>query len=163
MRCSVKRWFDWLIEHEKLLIGVTLVLALALVAQIKFCKSRVEPATESRQLNTEPNQIPSPSQTPSASTEGVSGTWDMSVPKKRGGAQNWILKLEQHGEQLKGVITSEGGDLTVTGTIKGRTISLSATRFGVTVEFPAVLQGDTMTGEMRALTVTRQWTAKRRM
>jgi hypothetical protein len=159
----MRRCFDWLVKHEKLLIGVTLVLALLLVAQIKFCKSRVEVATESSQLNTEPSQVPSLSQTPSGSRDGVSGTWDMSVQKKRGGTQNWTLKLEQNGEQLKGVINSEGGDLPVAGTIKGQIINLSAKRFGVTVEFPAVLQGDTMAGEMRVLTVTRRWTSKRRM
>ena len=159
----MRRCFDWLIAHEKLLIGVTLVLAVLLVAQIKFCKPRIKLNSESSQLKTEPGQIQSQPQAPSNSREGVSGVWDMSVPKKRGGAQNWTLKLEQNGEQLKGVLNSEGGDLPVEGTIKGEIINLSAKRFGVTVEFPAVLKGDTMMGEMRALTVTKQWTAKRRM
>jgi hypothetical protein len=62
---------------------------------------------------------------------------------------------------IKGVINSEGGDLPVAGTIRGQSIKLSAKRFGVTVEFPATLTGDTMTGTMRAMTVTRPWTAKR--
>ena len=56
----------------------------------------------------------------------------MSV-QKRSGTQIWTLKLEQDGERLKGIINSEGGDLPVTGTIKGQTIKLSAKRFGVTV------------------------------
>jgi len=86
----------------------------------------------------------------------------MTVYGKRGATQTWTLTLEQNGEQLKGVLNSEGGDLPVTGTIKGNVIDLSAKKFGVTVEFPAVLRGETMEGEMRVLTVNRHWTAKRR-
>jgi hypothetical protein len=78
-------------------------------------------------------------------------------------AVDFLRVLEQNGEQLKSVINSVGGDLPVAVTIKGQKINLSAKRFGVTVEFPAVLQGETMAGEMRVLTVTRQWTSKRRM
>lgn len=151
----MRKCFDWLIKHEKLLIGVTLVLIVVLVTQIKFCKSRVEPNTESSQTSSQPENQ-------SGSRADVSGTWEMSVKKRRGGTQTWTLKLEQNGEQLKGVINSEGGDLPVTGTIKGQIINLSGKRFGVTVEFPAVLNGDAMTGEMRVLTITRQWTSKRR-
>ncbi len=153
----MRRCFDWLIEQEKLLAGVTLVLVVALVAQIKFCKARGEPdvnfarSPPSCQLNN-----------PSSSAINIAGTWEMSV-QKRSGTLSWTLKLEQHGEQLTGVINSEGGDLPVTGTIKGQAINLYAKRFGVTVEFPATLNGDTMTGTMRALTVNRQWTAKRRV
>lgn len=153
----MRRCFDWLIEHEKLLAGVTLVLIIALVAQMKFCNARLEPdvnfarSPPSSQLNN-----------PSSSAINIAGTWEMSV-QKRSGTLSWTLKLEQHGEQLTGVINSEGGDLPVTGTIKGQAINLYAKRFGVTVEFPASLNGDTMTGTMRALTVNRQWTAKRRV
>jgi len=153
----MRRCFDWLIEHERPLFGVTLVLVVALVAQMKFCNARLEPdvnfarSPPSSQLNN-----------PSGSAINVAGTWEMSV-QKRSGTLTWTLKLEQHGEQLTGVINSEGGDLPVTGTIKGQAINLSAKRFGVTVEFPAILDGNTLTGTMRALTVNRQWTAKRRM
>lgn len=86
----------------------------------------------------------------------------MSIRKRKGGTQTWTLTLEQNGEMLNGVINSEGGDLPVTGTIKGQTINLSAKRFGVTVEFPATVNGDAMTGTMHALMVKRQWTAKRK-
>ena len=150
-----RKYFDWLIEHEKLLVGVTLVLIVALAAQLKFCKARVEP-----DVNLARSQPTSQLENPSDSTINVSGIWEMSV-QKRSGTQTWTLKLKQDGEQLTGVINSEGGDLPVAGTIKGQAINLSAKRFGVTVEFPAVLNGDTMTGEMRVLTVNRQWTAKR--
>ncbi len=153
----MRRCFDWLIEHEKLLVGVTLFLVIALVAQIKFCKSRIEP-----DANLARSQSSSQLNNQSSSIINVAGIWEMSV-QKRSGTLIWTLKLEQHGEQLTGVINSEGGDLPVTGTIKGQAINLSAKRFGVTVEFPAILNGDTMTGTMRALTVNRQWTAKRRV
>ena len=86
----------------------------------------------------------------------------MSVQKKSGGVQNWTLMLTQKEEALSGIIRSEGGDLPVSGTIKGNEISLSAKRFGTTVEFPARFDGKTMTGTMNALTISRQWTAKRR-
>ena len=145
------RWFDWLVEHERYVVGVTLVLTLALVAQISFCKRPEPPA----------NQAPARTEVP-AGTADVAGTWEMSVQKKRGGTQTWTLKLRQNGQQLKGVLTSEGGDLDVAGDVQGQNINLSAKKFGVTLELPAVLDGDTMKGEMHALSVRLLWTARRR-
>ena len=84
------------------------------------------------------------------------------MQKRSGGTQAWTLRLEQDGERLKGVINSEGGDLPVSGTIKGSSINLSAEKFGATVEFPATVNGDSMTGTMSVLTVTRHWTARRK-
>lgn len=153
----MRKCFDWLVEHEKFLVGVILILVIALVTQLKFCKTRVE-----QDVNFVRSQASSQLGNPSSSSTSIAGIWEMSV-QKRSGTQTWTLKLEQNGEQLTGVINSEGGDLPVTGTIKGQTINLSARRFGVTVEFPAVLNGDIMTGTMRALTINRQWTAKRRV
>jgi hypothetical protein len=149
-----RTFFAWLISHEKLVAGVTLVLVLALVAQVRFCKSRVEPGADSSKPSTHSAQ--------SSSVAGISGTWEMSVQKRRSGTQTWTLNLQQSGEQLNGVINSEGGDLIVTGTIKGQAINLSGKRFGVTVEFPATLTGDMIVGEMNVLTVNRHWTARRR-
>lgn len=157
VKFSMRKCFDWLIEREKLLVGVTLILVLALVAQLKFCKAHVEP-----DVSSERSEPSSQLENPSSSSTSIAGTWEMSV-QKRSGTQTWTLKLEQHGEQLTGVVNSEGGDLPVTGIIKGQTINLSARRFGVTVEFPAVLNEEIMTGEMRALTINRQWMAKRRV
>lgn len=154
----MKKCFDWLVAHEKLLVGVVLILVVSLVVQLKFCQTRVETPADfvrNQPLSRVENQV--------SSAASVAGTWDMSVQKRSGGTQNWTLKLKQNGEQLTGIINSEGGDLDVTGTIKGKNINLTARRFGVTVEFSAVLNGDTMTGEMRVLTVSRQWTSKRRM
>jgi hypothetical protein len=99
---------------------------------------------------------------PSASQSGLTGIWDMSVQKKSGGVQNWRLTLRQEGDALSGVITSEGGDLPVNGTVKGNEISLSAKRFGATVYFPATFDGETMTGTMSVLMIRRQWSATRR-
>lgn len=154
----MRQIFNWLIKQEKLLIALTFVLMVALVLQIRFCGSNVgSDATVSRnQAETSP-----PVHT-SASPSGLTGIWEMSVQKKSGGVQNWTLTLTQNDESLSGIIRSEGGDLPVSGTIKGNEISLSARRFGTTVEFPAKFDGNTMTGTMHALTISRQWTAKRR-
>lgn len=136
-----------------------MVLVVALVAQLKFCNPRVEP-----DVNFARSQPSNLIENPSNLSTSVAGIWEMSVQKRSGtGTQTWTLKLEQNGEQLTGIIKSEGGDLPVTGTIKGQTINLFAKRFGVTVEFPARLERDTMTGTMRVLTISRQWTSKRRM
>jgi hypothetical protein len=153
----IRQLFDWLTEHEKSLIAMTFVLMVALVVQVRFCGSNVgSDVTVSRsQAETAPSvQTSSPS--------GLTGIWEMSVQKKSGGVQNWTLTLTQNGDALSGVITSEGGDLPVNGTIKGDEISLSARRFGTTVDFPATFDGRTMTGTMKALMIRRQWTAKRR-
>jgi len=153
----MREYFEWLVRREKLVVAITCVLVIALVVQIKFCKTRDEPEANPI-LRPQGATRAAPSST---STIGIAGRWEMSIRKRKGGTQTWTLTLEQNGEILTGVINSEGGDLPVTGTIKGQSINLSAKRFGVTVEFPATLDGDTMTGTMRALTVTRQWTAKR--
>ena len=154
----MRRYFDWLVEHEKLLIGVNLLLIVLLGIQLKFCRSRVEPPITQAATGFEK----SADSTPQVPAGVVAGTWDMNVQKPRGGTQSWTLTLDQHGEDLTGVLNSEGGDLPVTGTIKGQAINLSATRFGMTVEFTATLNGTTMTGQMHALTIQRAWTAKRR-
>lgn len=153
----MREYFQWLVRHEKLVAAITCALVIALVVQMKFCQPRSGP--EANLTSSQPEA--GPSTTPAASTIGVSGRWEMSIQKPKGGTQTWTLTLEQSGETLKGVINSEGGDLPVTGTIKGQSISMSAKRFGITVEFPATLSRDTMVGTMRALTTTRQWTAKR--
>src|SRR4030095_12242826 len=153
----MKKWFEWLVQHEKLVVAITFALAIALVVQMRFCKTHPSPEA-TLILNPQGAQPTAP---PASSPTGISGTWRMIVQKPKGGTQIWTLTLEQNGESLTGMINSEGGDLPVAGTIKGQSINLSAKRFGVTVEFPARLSGDTIAGTMRALTVTRQWTARR--
>ena len=153
----MREYLARLVRHEKLVVVITLALVIALVVQVKFCETRVEP-----EANPPLNQPPAGQITHSSdSTISIAGRWEMSIQKRKGGTQIWTLTLEQEGELLKGVINSEGGDLPVTGAIRGRSINLSAKRYGVTVEFPATLDGDTMTGTMRAVTVARHWTAKR--
>ena len=139
-------------------MAMTFVLIVVLVLQLRFCGGNVDSeVTASR------NQAETNSPAPTSSAAGVlTGVWEMSVQKKSGGVQNWTLTLTQNGKALSGVIRSEGGDLPVSGTVTGDEISLSARRFGTTVEFPARFDGETMTGTMNVLMIKRQWTAKRR-
>jgi hypothetical protein len=153
----MSKWLDWLVEHEKYLGAIVLALVVALAVQLKFCKRPVAPDNDVARSKVASQAEKS---VPGSSTD-LSGTWEMTVPKKRGEAQVWTLKLKQKGEQLRGVLTSEGGDLDISGSIRGQNVDLSAKRFGITVEFPAVLDGDILTGEMRALSVRLKWTAKR--
>jgi hypothetical protein len=146
--------FHRLVRHEKLLAAVTLALVAALVLQLKYCR-RPEP-----QEITLTGGATAPS--PGAETADLSGVWAMSMEKRRGGAQEWTLTLRQEGERLEGFIRSEGGDLAVSGTVRGRAVELSAERMGVTVEFPAAFDGERLAGTMRALTVERRWTARRK-
>src|SRR5215208_2875788 len=145
--------FEWLVRHEKLVATVAVLLIIALAVQVKFCKGRI--GAEGAQ------PLASPTPRSPGSKIDVTGRWEMSVEKRSGETQTWTLTLEQTGEALTGVITSEGGDLPVSGTIQGQAVTLSAKRYGVTVEFPAIVEGDTMTGAMRVLSVNRQWAAKR--
>ena len=150
---NLSRSFDWLVEHEKVLILTTSILIIALGLQLRFCQRNVASDVTVSQTLTNSN----------ASINGrLTGIWAMSVEKKKGGVQNWILTLSQDGDKLSGVISSEGGDLPVNGMIKGDEVSLSAKKFGVTVEFPARVEGETMTGTMKALMIRRQWTARRK-
>lgn len=156
----MKSCWDYLVEHEKAVIVVTLFLVFALFWQLKSKNAHSEPTTDSLQTRAGDDAANRAGRSSDAA-RNVAGVWEMSVQKKNG-TQNWTLKLKQDGERLTGVINSEGGDLPVAGTIKGEAINLSAKRFGATAEFPATITGDIITGEMRVLTVKRQWTAKRR-
>jgi hypothetical protein len=153
----MREYVEWIVGHEKLVVAITFALVIALIVQMNFCKARIEPEANLPSSQPRADQFTQPS----GSTGNVAGRWEMSIQRRKGGTQTWTLTLEQNGEVIKGVINSEGGDLPVAGTIRGQSIKLSAKRFGVTVEFPATLTGDTMTGTMRAMTVTRPWTAKR--
>jgi hypothetical protein len=145
---------EWLVRHERLVAAATVLLIIALAVQVKFCKGRLAPE------GAEPRASRTPQ--PPGSRVDVNGRWEMSVRKRSGETQTWTLTLEQDGEALTGVITSEGGDLPVSGNIRGQAFTLSAKRYGVTVEFPGVVEGDTMTGTMRVLSVSRQWSARRK-
>lgn len=147
--------FEWLVRHERIVATVAVLLIIALVVQMRFCKDR--PAPAGTQLETSQNPRP-----PAGSMIRIAGQWEMSVQRRSGAAQTWALKLEQSGGALTGVITSEGGDLPVSGTIHGQEVGLSAKRYGVTVEFSGRVEGDTMRGTMSALSVNKQWIAKRK-
>lgn len=151
--------FAWLVRHEKLVAALTLALVAALALQLKYCR-RPEP----REITLAGGETRTSAPAPSSDTEtaDVGGVWAMSVEKRRGGTQEWTLTLRQEGERLEGFIRSEGGDLRVEGTVRGRAVELSAKKMGVTVEFPATFDGEQLAGTMRALTVERRWTARRR-
>jgi len=154
----MRRLFNWLIEHEKFLTVVTLALLITLVLQMRFCGGKT-----GHDVTVSSNQTKLESPGTNMGMPGsLTGIWEMSVQKRSGGVQNWTLTLTQNGEALSGIITSEGGDLPVSGTIKGNEINLSGKKFGTTVEFPAKFDGEVMTGTMKALIISRQWTAKRR-
>jgi hypothetical protein len=156
-------YFAWLVRHERLVAAISLILIIALALQLKFCTPDLEPGRDQPQVNqgspgvgsAEHNQRFDPG-------TDLTGEWEMSVRKRNGGTQTWTLTLQQQGEALSGVLNSEGGDLPVSGTVQGPSVNLSAQRFGVTVKFPASFDGTTMTGTMRVLSITRQWTAKRK-
>ena len=131
----------------RLVATVAVLLIIALVVQVKFCKRRVEPeAARPRASQTPP---------PPGPKSDVTGTWEMSVQKRSGGAQTWTLTLEQSGEALKGVITSEGGDLPVSGT-SGPGGHILGRRYGVR-GFP-FCRGGTMRERWRAH-LNRQWSS----
>jgi hypothetical protein len=154
----MKKLFGWLVRHEKLSAAFTLLLVVALIIQIQYMNRDVggvanppRPQTQAEKIEVAEN---------SGAPSDVSGRWEMIVPQKNR-TSVWTLTLAQDGEALKGVIKSEGGDLNVVGTIKGGSLNLTAQRFGVTVEFPADVDGEHMTGTMRVLHINRPWTAKR--
>ena len=149
--------FDWLVRHEKSIAAVFALLIIALLVQLKFFKRPDESKT--RAARERAPEARTSGRT--VATENVAGRWEMQVQKRKSGVQTWTLTLRQSGEALEGVINSEGGDLPVSGTIRGTALKLSAKRFGATVEFNATADGDTMSGRMKVLTVDRAWTAKR--
>ena len=153
------RLFRWLVGHEKLVAASTLALVAALGLQLKFCRPR---APEALRLGENGTRAPETRAAPEEASAVVAGTWEMSVEKRKGGAEVWTLTLAQEGETLKGSILSAGGDLPVEGTLRGRALKLSAKKMGVTVDFPATFDGEKLEGTMRVLTINRRWTARRR-
>lgn len=153
----MKTAFEWLVRHERIVIVVTLILIAALGVQTYF-KHR-HPTLETKPLEANTSPASSPLIDNAGGPLSVTGKWEMLVQKRKG-TTAWILILEQHGEALTGTIESEGGDLPVTGTIKGEAINFTAKRFGFTVEFSASLNGSAMAGQMHALTINRKWTAR---
>jgi hypothetical protein len=153
----MKALFDWLVRHERSVAALLLLLLVALFVQLKFFRRPGESKTGTVAVGA---RLRAADSTPAA-TESVAGRWEMQVQKRKGGAQTWTLTLEQSGEALQGVIKSEGGDLPVNGSVRGSALKLSARRYGVNVEFDATVEGDTLRGRMKVLTIDRAWTAKR--
>jgi hypothetical protein len=154
----MKKAFDWLVRHEKSVFVVAAGLVVVLGLQTYFKGNNRTLETRSPQANISPASAPLIEN--ANNPHSVTGKWEMLVQKRKG-TTSWILILEQNGEALSGMIKSEGGDLPLTGTIKGRGIQFAAKRFGVKVEFLASINDDAMTGQMHVLTIDRKWTAKR--
>ena len=101
----MKRLFNWLVKQEKILAVVTLVLVIGLVLQIRFCGSNIGPEVTASSNQTE---LKSPGTNVATTPDGLTGVWVMTVPNKKG-VQTWTRTLTQNGDELSGVITSEGG------------------------------------------------------
>lgn len=94
----------------------------------------------------------------------VAGKWEMSW-EGRQGTQTATLTLEQDGENLKGTMTGRRGDIPVTGTIKGKSITVVVKRQTpngeFTQEYKGTVDGTSMKGTMSAGERTIDWTAKK--
>ncbi len=148
---------DWLVRHEKLLVGVTLCLVIALAVEVKI--GGKDDVVGGNLGDTPAPAVFAKSGGPASD---VSGKWEMRVPRRSGGAQIWVLTLAQKGEELTGNIKSEGGDLPVFGAISGQEIHLFAKRYGATVDFSAKLGEGVMEGTMQAAVISRRWSATRK-
>jgi len=87
-----------------------------------------------------------------AAVSTVAGNWTITMQSPRGERTN-DMKITQDGEKIQVTITSQRGDQTYDGTIKGTDITWSGTRQTpdgneFTVTYKGKVEGDTMKGTM---------------
>lgn len=97
--------------------------------------------------------------------KSVEGDWN-AVFNTPGGPRPFKLILKVDGEKLTGTAKRSGGDVPVTGTIKGKDISFSYTinynGNAVTLTYTGKVDGDSMSGTvMFNDTAGDEWSAKR--
>lgn len=93
------------------------------------------------------------------------GEWELTMQGQQG-AITQTLKLEQHGDKVKGTIISQRGETPIEGTIQGNQIRFSVKRQTPqgerVIEYSGTLDGDTIKGTMGGGQFSREWTAKRK-
>jgi hypothetical protein len=94
----------------------------------------------------------------------VAGKWEMSWEGPRG-PQTSTLTLEQDGANLKGTMSGRRGDTPITGTVKGKNVTIVVERETpngkFTQEFKGTVDGASMKGTFTMRENTIQWTAKK--
>lgn len=94
----------------------------------------------------------------------VAGKWEMSWEGPRG-PQTSTLTLEQDGDKLKGTMSGRRGDTPVTGSVKGKNVTIVVERETpngkFTQEFKGTVDGSSMKGTVTMRDNTIEWTAKK--
>ena len=97
----------------------------------------------------------------------VSGEWELTA-QTRNGDVTWKVVFTQEGESLTVAMTGpRGGETKGTGTLKETTIAwtvkVATPRGELEMAYKGVVEGDTMSGEVRRGNIgTAAWTAKRK-
>jgi hypothetical protein len=99
-----------------------------------------------------------------ADEAGVSGTWILAVETSRGTGTP-TLTLKQEGENITGTYKGQLGEAPVTGTLKGKALTLSFKIGGMMGELPVVytgtVEGNTMQGTAKIGPENAKFTGKR--
>jgi len=94
----------------------------------------------------------------------VAGKWELSFEGPRG-PQTSTLTLEQTGANLKGTMSGRRGDTPISGTVKGKEVTIVVERETpngkFTQEFKGTVDGGSMKGTLTMRENTIQWTAKK--
>jgi hypothetical protein len=101
-----------------------------------------------------------------AAAVDVSGTWDIAVETPQG-TMALASTFKQEGEKLTGTQSSQMGDNTLEGTVKGADIAFAIVvnmqGQDLTISYTGKVDGDTMSGAIEFGTFgTSSWTAKKR-
>src|SRR5215510_824256 len=87
-----------------------------------------------------------------AQETGVKGRWDASIETPQGAMPLTIIIETVEGEKISGTLSSQRGDLAITGTVSGNTLTFSGTFDAngqqLIIKFTGKLDGDSMTGEV---------------
>jgi hypothetical protein len=83
---------------------------------------------------------------------GVKGRWDASIETPQGAMPLTIIIATVESEKITGTLSSQRGDLAISGTVSGNTLTFSGTFDAngqqLIITFTGKLDGDSMTGEV---------------
>jgi hypothetical protein len=88
-----------------------------------------------------------------AAPAGITGTWTLTVESPNG-TGNPVFNLKQEGEKITGTYKGALGEAPVTGTLKGKDLTISFKTSGgqageQTVEYTGTVEGATMKGKVK--------------
>ena len=91
----------------------------------------------------------------------IAGTWDLTWQTRRGPSRQGFMVVKQDGSRITAQIHGKGSVKTK-GSVSGQSFTLRGSRYAVPYTISGTYSGNRMTGSLKVLSVTRNFTAARR-